>query len=835
MPWDNTMLLYVTAVLMSVIVIETNPTAAQDTRCPFGCDCRYATKVHCRGRLWTDIPHLPTGSSSLSIDEAYIPKLSEENFHERNCEHLTSFALTHSHLATVDDDTFKATPILQTLQIARNKLIKLHPTLFSFLRNVSYLDISYNFLQVFPETSLCELHNLQHAVLGKNPYDYVSFQHCCWREMHQITSVYLNMTNMAHATKDTWIGLQWSNVEILSLESCKVQNLTADFFHHLQNLVEINLTKNNLTHLGHRIFMNLLRLERIFIAYNPFITIDFSVWKNSQYLSTLEIGTSHLNIENLDFSNLSVYKHLKHFYVRSSKFEKINDQFISIGNNSSIRVVLIEFCGLRHIYRDAFKGLRSLISLQLPSNRLNATSIRNLTFGLSDTVKQLNFHKNHIENLPDTLFEGLSLNSSVESVQMSLCFISGVLPLSTFKRLPNISRLDFYKNEIQSVAPYRLATVRYIDMSYNSMNQITVEFMCSFPNLVGLDLSWNSLNHRIPRTVVNCTTHLEQLYLQRCNIMDLSGFNLFPKLKTLDLSNNYIRDINNITTLELKSLTRLHISGNPLHHSLPVNMFVNFKNLILLNLSDLSIASISPSLFRPLINLQSLDISSNTLENIQVNSFSNATYLRHIKFTNNPLICSCDMLSFFRYLHKKNIYAEGIADPLETTCLQSGVEINFIDFNLTDEDCRPDRQVTIIIVAFISVCFLSVILSIIYRYRWYLRYGCYAVKRNVYNYYNTYSESTFLFDAFVSCSSHDLPWVMDEMVPAVETKQDKKLCIYSRNWLAGKEIVDYIVHSIDASRRVVLVVTNNFAKSTWCSDEMQLARSVCALYIRIYM
>ena len=823
---DITLLLCIVAGLVCMGAMGTSPALEPVSRCPFGCDCRHANRIHCSGRLWKRIPILPSGTASLVIDEAVLPELTVKSFQEKNCERLRKLTITRSYLAKIEVHTFKATPNIQTLHLHNNHLTDLNQVSLSRMNTVSYLDISHNHLQSFPEAFLCQMHNLRRMVLGKNSFANVSFQGSCWRNMHHLNSVYLNLTDMSHASGDTWAGFQWSRIEVLSLENCSIHTLADNFFFHMKDLLEINLRRNNLTVLSHTTFSYLTRMERLFISYNWFTAMDFLTWRHSPNLSILDIGSKYFNFEDISFSELSFYSNLTYLYIRFSNFKRIDDQFLSIGNNSRLKCVLIEFCGLRYIKKGAFQGLRELESLKFPSNRLIATSVYNLTFGLSHTVRIFNFHKNLLQTLPDTLFAGLLANSSLESVQMSLCDITGVLPLSAFKVVPNITRLDFYKNQIQSVLPYTLHTVHYIDMSHNSIQQLKAEFMCSFPNLVALDLSWNIMDQKIPKNIANCTKHLEVLILQRCNIVNLASFNLFPNLRSLSLSNNGIINIDSINTLKLQSLTSLDISANIIRHSLPSNMFSNFRNLSMLNVSYLRLARISPSFFRPLVNLKSLDISMATLENIHVNLFSSATFLEHIKFTGNPLMCTCEMLPFFRFLHKNNIFAEGITKihPFHTTCLQSGVTIDFLDFSLTEQYCSPDREAVQIIISFIISCAAIVISSTVYRYRWYLKYGCYNIKRNVYNYYSSKNNSIYQFDAFVSCSSHDLPWVLEEMVPAVETRQNKKLCIYSRNWLAGKKIVDYIIHSIDASRRVVLVVTNSFAKSTWCGDEMQLAR-----------
>ena len=53
-----------------------------------------------------------------------------------------------------------------------------------------------------------------------------------------------------------------------------------------------------------------------------------------------------------------------------------------------------------------------------------------------------------------------------------------------------------------------------------------------------------------------------------------------------------------------------------------------------------------------------------------------------------------------------------------------------------------------------------------------------------------------------------------------------KLCVYERDFIAGKQISDCITESIRNSRKVILVVSKNFAQSAWCRFETDLAHHV---------
>ncbi|ESO87068.1 hypothetical protein LOTGIDRAFT_77937, partial [Lottia gigantea] len=85
-------------------------------------------------------------------------------------------------------------------------------------------------------------------------------------------------------------------------------------------------------------------------------------------------------------------------------------------------------------------------------------------------------------------------------------------------------------------------------------------------------------------------------------------------------------------------------------------------------------------------------------------------------------------------------------------------------------------------------------------------------------------EQLFIYDVFVSYSGEDSDWVLDKLVPNLEQDSNLKLCIHERDFQAGRLIIDNIVESIENSRRVLIILSNNFARSEWCQFEMTLAQ-----------
>lgn len=57
----------------------------------------------------------------------------------------------------------------------------------------------------------------------------------------------------------------------------------------------------------------------------------------------------------------------------------------------------------------------------------------------------------------------------------------------------------------------------------------------------------------------------------------------------------------------------------------------------------------------------------------------------------------------------------------------------------------------------------------------------------------------------------------------LEIKHSYKLCIHERDFLPGMGIADNIVECIGASKRIILILSQNFLSSPWCQYEVQIA------------
>lgn len=85
----------------------------------------------------------------------------------------------------------------------------------------------------------------------------------------------------------------------------------------------------------------------------------------------------------------------------------------------------------------------------------------------------------------------------------------------------------------------------------------------------------------------------------------------------------------------------------------------------------------------------------------------------------------------------------------------------------------------------------------------------------------------FQYDAFISYSSKDEAWVMQQLVPNLEMPASGatglRLCLHHRDFRPGSAVLENIEAAIYSSRHTICVVSRHFLRSEWCSVEFQLA------------
>ena len=334
------------------------------------------------------------------------------------------------------------------------------------------------------------------------------------------------------------------------------------------------------------------------------------------------------------------------------------------------------------------------------------------------------------------------------------------------------------------------------------------------------------------------------------------------KLKKLNIQSvQFPMRITPLLLSDVPSLEELHMGGNRLTDNesqpLPAAYLHNKPNLKLLNLSHANLPAIEYSAFENSPQLQILDLSYNRLSRdtflfdlsntsmtqIRLNDNNLGSILSDMQtqlsslqnleldLRNNPLRCDCTTMEFVFWAHQA-IQTDHIkfvgSDNYFCVHTVGGSTLFTVDLEAMRMECDAWRKTVLIIGTTLLSATLIVCTIIAVRKRWLIRHFLFTLQEKIQMRKENEQFENYQFDAFVLYSSElsDRKWVHEELVKTMEGTYGFKLCIHLRNFILGEDILDNIEVAIRKSRKVIAVLSPNFADSGWCVDELQMTRTI---------
>ncbi|CAG2195403.1 Toll-like receptor 4 [Mytilus edulis] len=142
-----------------------------------------------------------------------------------------------------------------------------------------------------------------------------------------------------------------------------------------------------------------------------------------------------------------------------------------------------------------------------------------------------------------------------------------------------------------------------------------------------------------------------------------------------------------------------------------------------------------------------------------------------------------------------------------------------------EKNCKSYLGIIIGVSLGLLVVIMTVITSLVYRYRWKIRYMYYMTKGK-YSYQKILpdDDDEYTYDAFISYSNSDRSFVFKDCIDKLEKGENLKLCIHQRNFMPGQDITVNITNCIHTSRTTVCLITRKFLESYYCMFEFNMAR-----------
>jgi Leucine-rich repeat (LRR) protein len=519
-----------------------------------------------------------------------------------------------------------------------NKIIKLdclEKTKTDFLQNLTQIKINYDFSQMIvlniqnkliqniSNSNLRHLISLNLVSLSINNCKIQLINKGIFNSMLQLKNLELSGNEIESIEADSFLTEPFeSNILELFLSDNKLTKILQRTLNGLFHLQILHLDKNEIEEIDENSFANLNKLKELKIESNKIKIIKNEMFFGETGLEILFLYQNSIeNIESIPFNTLHS---LKTLHLFSNRIKQIKfGHFIHLQKCEELRLDKNE---IGSFDANTFIGLDNLKTLDLSGNKIK--TLKNQVFHSLKQVTSLDLHLNDIHRIELSALTDLS---RLKNLYLELNQIS---TLKNVQFNSNLETLSLRFNLITNLNLINSSSLKYLHVSNNRIQEINLQTTV-MPNLEYLDLSQNLLISIKDKSFLNLTKlkHLNLSY----NKLDLEiGFNNnsyfegLTHIETLDLSFNEIKYLDSNKTFQyLVSLKYLNLSNNKLK-SLDANVFVNFSLLHHLNLASNNLSSLNKNCFFNLVNLKYLRLSYNQMNSTDFLN-SNKNYLKHLE------------------------------------------------------------------------------------------------------------------------------------------------------------------------------------------------------------
>ncbi|XP_066517496.1 toll-like receptor 13 [Hoplias malabaricus] len=831
-------------------------------------------KVLCYKRHLHAIPeNIPHIVSVLDISYNDISVIKKNDLGELN--NLQNLNGSKNKIKEVEDGAFRGLTALKELNLGHNKLTTISGEFFQNLSNLTVLRMNENYISNINSSAFIPLISLVMLNLSGNHLQYIHKA----QPVFQIPSI-----QELHVGKNGFSSFETRHVsntslkiKVLDLSHNRLElfRITADIFPHLETL---DLALNNVSIKwdvqDKNYFRNVNRLN--------LSGIQLTSGKMKIMLQTFNSTLSNLRMYFLGeqrakslTKDACLINTLETLRLESNNIRSISEN--ELINCTGLRVLDLAENSLTEITTSAFRSMTNLSTLGLCHNKL-----RNVSFAIRNisTLEFLDLSYNSITTLSSHDFTNLTnlgtlhiYNNPLLSVERSAfqdlhninALFVGSTELLTLKGyfrngLQNLKHLNAPRNKLNSIHRGDLEFLQsliFLELPDNQIRKIEEGAFKGLHNLSVLNLQSNKITQTsISASVFSGLTNLKELVLNNNRIWFSSQISLseppFKNLKTLESLSLFSQGKDGMKCfpsnlleglISLKYLWAGNLNINYLHP----NTFTYTPHLWLLDISKNDLATISPEVFLPVTNLnsltmiqtgiQSLDfliqaklkairlitVRRNSVAVISETLFDTLSVLSHLDLEGNEFSCDCDNSWFVDWALNNNKTQVLNADKFKCNYPSNLRGSRLLD--LDRDSCIVDVGLWCFICT-TSLVLLMLLSSFLYHFfKWQVVYTYYLFLAFLYDKKQQTKQvlQSFQYDAFISYNTHDELWVMKELLPKLEGEQGWRLCLHHRDFQPGKNILDNIVDGIYRSRKTICVISRHYLESEWCSREIQVA------------
>ncbi len=776
------------------------------------------TNVNITALGWDNIIHWMPKLSYLTIDLDFMYAYIHQY------EHFRKFIRTAIPWNDMSNTHHKELQVLITLP----PIIALSKYEFIAYWNFSYL-------------SLSDLSAFQFAAYKANSGTKFDLSH------NELTMLIIQLDNTALDILD----VSYNNITILQHSTCRlygfgqlhtlvlsyngITSINSPCFSQLSRLKDLHLDHNKISYLSRNSgFSKLSRLRKLYLNHNKISFISRDTFKgllHGQYYE-FKLYLSHNNLKQVPFSCFS--QTFSDIYLSANPFTE--DQ--GFGNKSYLERLFNMTPGDWQIPSQMLRDVKTKYKITAkslkPTNSILEAVLLNFLFEFSNNPNNL-FHWPYVTvYLSHLTMDSLGLDFFLHFTQqvvtdaIAITFYNTSIDLDIgaleyFKTTtnawdyPNSIILDHVQLDIKSfelhcgcqdIYTYFILNSIYKGRSYQPV-YYRDKWMCTSPvEVAGVPFL------QIPQTFFkSCTENLENC---PTNCACFHSINNMDRI-IVDCTEIYFTELPSIVPdgTEVLHMPRSNLTSLCGRHKY-------MSKLIEIDVSGNHITAVCEDFVSALdaTRLKHLNLQENDIQVLPQNmrGLENTTIL----LKGNKMACSCENTWLKYWLLT--------IDPLlipDTTSLQcKNYENTYfleIDDTILSDRCT-DNTVSWLGLAIGSSVALALVLlavALIYRFWKSIKVWCFdKFKLHPFDQGDMDDNIENMdYDVFISYSHLDLQWVRDNLMDFLQN-QGYSVCLHEKDWPVGVLITENILLSVKHSRRMIMVLSENYLTSEWCRIEL---------------
>lgn len=585
-----------------------------------------------------------------------------------------------------------------------------------------------------------------------------------------------------------------SYITILDFSRNRLESINASTFSNLKELklVHLDLDSNEIKNITPNAFSSFSFLRILNLSRNPklspSIVADVVAQINSSDFNQIKLDRMKWNTEPTELYTALSRFNISKFVLRENNFINLNLTFLS-ENLPHIVEIRIAYGILSSIQPGFFKRLEKL-NLYFNQLRLTRDFFGSRTTCYYPRLVYLNIRANVIYDISNL-----------------------------FRCLEKLEYLRIDGNPILRILNYTL--IQLPSLRVLSMNDLGFRFN----RIEDRAFQSISLRHLIFR---NNSFRFKDDVFYHFNQSEI--FKYSPYIEYLDLSGNtfYYIDVLQDMLSPLKLLRDLQMDNCKLR-TLPENLFFKLPNLISVFMANNRISRWNGyKVFGNQSNILTLDLTGNVISDINEKLFPINVLKRLSKLSlgNNPFSCTCSNIWFHNWIKNEKRIFQGYPESYHCKT-PPGKDGELLENAMpTFFKCQNNEPFFAVVTSLsLSGIVFVIVSSLIFRLRWHIRYWVYLyrVKKKGFSLI-TNETANFDFEAYAIYCEKDIHWIRHKLLENIEKESGIPLCIKDRDFEVGNALVDNIVENMSASRRIILIISRDMVKNSWCLFETRIAQ-----------